>query len=131
MGADDSLPDDVITLKTMLRDERAARLAAEAEAQAADIADRRSSNSRLGSCGTSSSDSPQSAVALLDRGELQLAELEGNAAQPETAAQMATAEKITVASFERSNPARRPLLEHLPRERLVHPTPADVPMLRR
>ncbi len=34
MGADDSLPDDVITLKAMLRAERAARLAAEAEAQA-------------------------------------------------------------------------------------------------
>jgi transposase len=34
MGADDSLPDDVTTLKAMLRAERAARLAAEAEAQA-------------------------------------------------------------------------------------------------
>ena len=34
MGADDSFPDDVTTLKSMLRAERAARLAAEAEAQA-------------------------------------------------------------------------------------------------
>lgn len=34
MGADDSLPDDMTTLKAMLRAERAARLAAEAEAQA-------------------------------------------------------------------------------------------------
>jgi hypothetical protein len=34
MGPDDSLPDDVVTLKAMLRTERAARLAAEAEAQA-------------------------------------------------------------------------------------------------
>ena len=34
MGADDSFPDDVNTLKAMLRAERAARLAAEAEAQA-------------------------------------------------------------------------------------------------
>jgi transposase len=34
MGAHDSLPDDVNTLKAMLRAERAARLAAEAEAQA-------------------------------------------------------------------------------------------------
>jgi transposase len=34
MGADDSLPDDVTTLQAMLRAERAARLAAEAEAQA-------------------------------------------------------------------------------------------------
>ncbi|UPT96569.1 hypothetical protein J4G48_0047625 [Bradyrhizobium barranii subsp. apii] len=34
MGADDSLPDDVTTLQAMLRAERAARMAAEAEAQA-------------------------------------------------------------------------------------------------
>ena len=34
MGADDSLPDDVTTLKAMLRAERTARLAAEAEAEA-------------------------------------------------------------------------------------------------
>nr|WP_271596037.1 hypothetical protein [Bradyrhizobium sp. CCBAU 25360] len=34
MGADDSLPDDVTRLQVMLRAERAARLAAEAEAQA-------------------------------------------------------------------------------------------------
>jgi len=34
MIADDSLPDDIAALKTMLRSERAARLAAEAEAQA-------------------------------------------------------------------------------------------------
>src|SRR6516165_9196393 len=34
MGADDSLPDDVTTLKAMLRAERVARLAAEAEAKA-------------------------------------------------------------------------------------------------
>ena len=33
MGADDSLADDVVTLKAMLRAERAARLAAEAEAR--------------------------------------------------------------------------------------------------
>ena len=34
MDADDSLPDDVTALKAMLRAERAARLAAEAEAKA-------------------------------------------------------------------------------------------------
>jgi transposase len=34
MSADDSFPDDVVILKAMLRAERAARLAAEAEAQA-------------------------------------------------------------------------------------------------
>jgi transposase len=34
MSPDDSLPDDITTLKAMLRVERAARLAAEAEAHA-------------------------------------------------------------------------------------------------
>ena len=49
---------------------------------------------------------------MLDQLELQLADLEENAAQAEIAAQMA-AEKIAVPSFERRKPARRPLPEHL------------------
>ena len=53
--------------------------------------------------------------------------IEENAAQAETAEQMAAADKITVASFERRKPARRPLPEHLPRERLVYPVPATCP----
>ena len=40
---------------------------------------------------------------------------------------MAAAEKTMVASFERRKPARRPLPEHLPRERLVYPMPATCP----
>ncbi len=63
---------------------------------------------------------------MLDQLELQLADLEENAAQAETAAQMA-AEKITVPSFERRKPARRPLPERLPRERIVYPVPAACP----
>src|SRR5258708_24240201 len=120
MGADDSLPGDVITLKAMLRAERAARLAAEAEAQAGTLmieklklTIKKLRHAQFG----------QSAErgALLDQLELQLADLEENAAQAETAAQMvaAAAEKITVPSFERRKPARRPLPEHLPRERIV------------
>jgi transposase len=68
--------------------------------------------------------------ALLDQLELQLADLEADAAQAEAAAQMAaaaTSEKITVASFERRRPARRPLPEHLPRERIVYPVPSACP----
>jgi transposase len=44
--------------------------------------------------------------------------------------QIATAagsEKITVASFERRRPARRPLPAHLPRERIVYPAPLACP----
>ena len=46
----------------------------------------------------------------------------------ETAAQMAAAAaKIEVRIFERRKPARRPLPEHLPRERIVYPAPALCP----
>jgi len=67
--------------------------------------------------------------ALLDQLELQLADLEADAAQAEAAAQIvaATSDKITVPSFERRRPARRPLPEHLPRERIVYSVPAVCP----
>lgn len=125
MGADDSLPDDVITLKAMLRAERAARLAAEAEAHARTLLIEKLKLTikklRHEQFGQSSERG-----ALLDQLELQLADLEENAAQAETAAQIA-AEKIAVPSFERRKPARRPLPEHLPRERIVYPVPATCP----
>jgi transposase len=130
MNADDSLPNDVETLKTMLVAERAARLAAESDAQYRALlieklkyTIRKLRHERFG----------QSAErgALLDQLELQLADLEEDAAQAETAAQMAAAvatnAKITVQSFERRRPARRPLPEHLPRERVVYPAPAVCP----
>lgn len=58
--------------------------------------------------------------ALLDQLELQLADLEENAAQAETVGQMAAAEMIAMVPFERRKPARRSLPEHLPRERIVY-----------
>jgi transposase len=126
MSADDSLPDDVITLKAMLRAERAARLAAEAEAQARTLTIEKLrltiKKLRHEQFGQSSERG-----ALLDQLELQLADLEENAAQAETASHLAAAEKITVPSFERRKPARRPLPAHLPRERIVYPAPAICP----
>jgi transposase len=68
--------------------------------------------------------------ALLDQLELQLADLEADAAQAEMAAQMATAAagaKVAVHAFERRRPARRPLPEHLPRERIIYPVPSACP----
>ena len=92
MGTDDSLPDDVTTLQAMLRAERAARLAAEAEAQAGSLLIEKLKLTikklRHEQFGQSSERG-----ALLDQLELQLADLEENAAQAETAAQMA-AEKM-------------------------------------
>ena len=66
--------------------------------------------------------------ALLEQLELRLAELEEDASQAETASQMAAAAaKIAVCSFERRKPARRPLPEQLPRERVIYPAPAACP----
>ena len=65
--------------------------------------------------------------ALLEQLELQLFELEEDQAQAETKAEIAAAASVTVASFERSKPARRALPEHLLRERLVHPAPSACP----
>jgi transposase len=126
MGADDSFPDDVNTLKAMLRAERAARLAAEAEAQARTLLIEKLKLTikklRHEQFGQSSERG-----ALLDQLELQLADLEENAAHAETAAQLAAAETITVPAFERRKPARRPLPAHLPRERIVYPAPSTCP----
>lgn len=126
MDADDSLPDDVVTLKAMLRAERTARLAAEAEAQARILLIEKLKLTikklRHEQFGQSSERG-----ALLDQLELQLADLEENAAQAETTAEMAAVDRITVPSFERRRPARRPLPEHLPRERIVYPVPATCP----
>src|SRR4029079_17028145 len=105
MSADDSLPDDLNTLKAMLRAERAARLAAEAEAQARTLLIEKLKLTikklRHEQFGQSSERG-----ALLDQLELQLADLEENAAHAETEAQLAAAQMIKVPAFARSRPAR-------------------------
>ena len=69
--------------------------------------------------------------AVLEQLELRLADLEEDAAQAEAAARLAAdaaaRRKIAVAPFERRRPARRPLPEHLPRERIVYPSPSACP----
>jgi len=67
--------------------------------------------------------------AVLEQLELSLAEMEEDASQAEAAAQIAVnaAATIKVAAFERRKPARRPLPEHLPRERMVYPSPSVCP----
>jgi transposase len=124
MSSDDSLPDDIVTLKTMLVAERTARLAAEADAQARmllierlKLTIRKLRHERFG----------QSAERgnLLDQLELQLADLEADAAQAEAVA--AAPETVSVASFARRRPARCPLPADLPRERIVYPLPSACP----
>ena len=63
--------------------------------------------------------------ALLDQLELQLFELKEDQAQ--AAAQIDEPPTQTVQAFTRRKPARRPLPEHLPRERIVYPGPSACP----
>ena len=136
MSIDDSLPTDLASAHALIIAQRQALSAAEMRATAAEseaqyrallieklkFTIRKLRHERFGQSSERG--------ALLDQLELQLADLEEDAAQAEAAAQMAAAaasEKITVASFERRRPARRPLPEHLPRERIVYPAPSACP----
>ena len=133
----DSLPDDVATLKAMVIAAYRARLEAqvkarnaEAEVRARELEIERMkftiAKLRHERFGQSSERS-----AVLEQLELQLADMEEDASQTEAAARLSAqavaAEKIAVAPFERRRPARRPLPEHLPRERVVYPSPSACP----
>jgi transposase len=127
MSAADSLPTDVATLQTMLLTERAARLAAESEAKHRALLIEKLKYTiaklRHERFGQSSERS-----AILEQLELSLADLEEDASEADAAAQLAAAKaKVEVCSFERRKPARRPLPEHLPRERIVYPVPSACP----
>jgi transposase len=126
-SAVEPLPDDIETLKALLLAERAARMSAEAEARGRALEIEKLKfiiaklrHERYG----------QSAErgALLEQLELQLANLEEDASEGETAAELAAARaKVEVQGFTRRKPARRPLPEHLPRERIVYPAPQSCP----
>jgi len=64
---------------------------------------------------------------LLDQLELQLEELEATASEDDLAAEIAAENTTGVTAFERRRPARKPFPEHLPRERVVIPTPCSCP----
>jgi transposase len=118
---DAPLPNDIETLKAMLLAERA-----EAKARALLIEQMKFTIAKLRHerFGQSSERG-----ALLEQLELQLADMEEDASEAEAQAQVAAAAstKIKVESFERKRPARRPFPEHLPRERVVHPSPSACP----
>lgn len=63
---------------------------------------------------------------LLDQMELTFEEYEASASEAETLGILAAA-KTAVAPFERQRPSRKPLPEHLPRERVVIPAPESCP----
>lgn len=125
------LPDDIATLKAMLVAERAARVASESRAEAAEARaldlDAEIANLKLtiakmqrATFGASS----ERSAKLLDQLELQLAELVERKAEEKAAAEIA---EPAASRPENRKPARRPLAEHLPRERLVHQAPSVCP----
>src|SRR3984893_15234829 len=130
----DSLPTDLASAHAMIVATRETLLAAEARASAAESEAKfrallieklkyTIAKLRHDTFGQSSERS-----AILEQLELALADLQEDASQAETTAQMAAPQaKIDVRSFERRKPARRPLPEHLPRERIVYPALAACP----
>jgi transposase len=117
MSIDDSLPTDLASAHALIIAQRQALIAAQSEARHRALLIEKLKYTikklRHEQFGQSSERG-----ALLDQLELQLADLEEDVAQAETAA---AAETIRVPSFERRTPARRPLSAHLPRERVVYP----------
>lgn len=128
-SASDPLPDDIDALKALVRAERAARVTIEAEAkvQALEIERLKLMIAKLRRerFGASS----ERGARLLEQLELQLADLEERAAEVAVAAEIAhpALAAVEVRGVERRKPARRPLPEHLPRERVVHPAPSACP----
>jgi transposase len=138
----DLLPNDLAAAHAMLRVERAARQAAEAQLAERDIALAHRvgevaalrleierlrlplAKARRAQFGRSS----ERGAKLVEQLELQLAELEESAAEEEATAELA-ASKRTPPSGGGSprKPARRPLPEDLPRERIVYPAPCACP----
>jgi transposase len=123
MSIDDSLPTDLASAHALIIAQRQALITAQSEAQHRALLIEKLKYTikklRHEQFGQSSERG-----ALLDQLELQLADLEEDVAQAEAAA---AAEMITVPSFERRKPARRPLPAHLPRERIVYPAPSACP----
>nr|WP_221236789.1 IS66 family transposase [Novosphingobium taihuense] len=64
---------------------------------------------------------------LLEQMELQLEDLEADAAEDDLAAEVASAKASSVTAFERKRPSRKPFPDHLPRERVVIPAPCACP----
>ena len=64
---------------------------------------------------------------LLAQLELQLEDLEADAAEDDLAAEAAAAKTANVTAFERKRPVRKPFPEHLSRERVIIPAPCSCP----
>src|SRR3712207_1335467 len=129
------MPDELAAAHVMIRVERAARLEAEARVRQAEaeLSSTRLEIERLKlllakarreQYGRSS----ERGAKLIEQLELQLAELEEGVAEEETAAEIAAPRKrASPSGGSTRKPARRPLPENLPRERIVYPAPCACP----
>ena len=108
------LPDDIATLKAMLVAATATLTDRDAEIANLKLTIAKMQRDRFGSTSERGS-------KLLDQLELQLAELEASVAQDKS--ETAIQSPDVGLSEEAHKPARRPLPDHLPRERHVHDAP--------
>jgi transposase len=123
-----SLPDDLATAHAMILAERAARLEAEAAVSSARLEIERLKLLLAKARREQYGQSAERGARLIEQLELQLAELEESAAEEETAAEIAAPKRRARPSGGSTRkPARRPLPEHLPRERIVYPAPCACP----
>jgi transposase len=133
-GTADSLPLDLSAAHALILAQREALLAAELRASTAEsearfralliekmkLAIAKLRHKRFGQSSEKG--------ALLEQLELQLSELQEDSSEAEAKAEMAAERaNVKVHSFERRRPARRPLPEHLPRERIVYSAPSACP----
>ena len=136
----DSLPSDLVSAHALILAERAARLSSEARAAQAETdlthaqatassADALIARLRLeieklrrALYGVRS----ERKERLLDQLEMQLEDAEADATEDELAAERASP-STTVKSFERKRPVKKPLPDHLPRERVVIAAPQSCP----
>jgi transposase len=121
------LPDDVDALKALLLKERAEVAAAHAKLSDSDaiIAHLKLQIAKLKR--EQHGQSSERSSRLIDQLELQLEEIEATASEDDLLAEMAAAKTTQVAAFTRKKPARKSFPEHLPRERILHPTPTSCP----
>jgi len=134
IGAMDTLPDDIETLRAFavaalaradIAEAEAARAVAEVSALEAQLLASRLEAEKLRRdlYGQRS----ERTVRLLDQLELEFEEAEATASEDELAAELAAAKTTTVQAFTRARPRRLPFPEHLPRERVVVPGPTACP----
>lgn len=131
MASAADLPDDIDALKAALlaANDRAAQVEAAlavAKAKASDdqalIAHQRLQIAKL--TRELYGQHSERSVRLVDQMELAFEELESSATEDELAAERAVAKTTNVMAFIRKRPARQPFPEHLPRERVVEPSPS-------